>query len=431
MFNIENDDMDDLFREAADKYQLDSGPAVDWEKINRALHETQDGKVLPITDLKNTGENNRKYFWIFLCILLILPGWLADYFWADNIKNAVSENIQNITTKKENSKTAIFDFKNKQPQINNGNYLQNKIFNGNDTVVKSSAKNETSHKKDLWNTFQGRYSDFYEKPLVSNDAGMDNSLNNNPVLNEETTLNNPNMLSLEKQNDINIIIANNNPVTGSTIKDSKNDSVINRKISPKKHIARFYAGIVASPEFTFIKSQKSEAGNTFGVIGGYNLNSHWSVETGFLFDKKNYYTAGEYFNKSKIQYLNNVDLISADGDCNMLEIPVNVRYKLTSKNKRSSWSASVGTSTYLMKKEHYKYYFLNYGSSGEGSQAYYNSSNDLFAVLNFGLGYEKKISKSVFLRIEPYLKTSIKGVGIARLPMSAAGINVGAIVPLR
>jgi hypothetical protein len=428
MFNIEYDDMDDLFREAADKYHLDSGPAGDWEKIIRALHETRDVKPLASTDLKASGGNKKKYFWIFLIILITLTGWYAHYFWTDKIQNTT---LRIGSAKQGNKFYGISDFNKKDHQLlNNGNDSENKILPNNKSNLKSDENNGTSPEKNLLKLFPGRYSGAYEKPFVDSETKMNYSVNRNTFLKGMKNFVNQNILSFEKQINTNVISEKNTSPLGPKMKDPGNDSTVNKKSLAKKHDSRFYAGVIISPGITFIKSQKREAGYALGLTGGYNISDHWSLETGFLFDKRNYYTKGEYFDKSKIQYLNNLEIISAEGSCNMFEIPVNVRFKFDSKNKKSRLSASIGTSTYLMKKESYNYTVLNYGVNDLESQTYYNSSNTLFAVLNFGLAYEKKVGKSVSLRIEPYFKTSIKGIGIGRLPMSSAGINLTAIMHL-
>ncbi|MGN6533778.1 MAG: porin family protein [Ginsengibacter sp.] len=423
MFNIEKDDMDDLFREAADKYQVDSRAAFDWDKINKALHESDDQKVLTIQQLNTSGKNKRKYLLLFLFIFLMIGG---SFFYYNKMENPVSVNAS--VNPKANNSVHVFSKNNEQKihknqQRNNISQIQPGIKSFTKTTILS---------QDLLKDESKRPARFYFEKKSAKDSKDNNTLLTDD-LNELKSLNNSNNLpgtsAPKAEKKMNMNVEKEPSDFQLKTKEGKKDSAVNKKIITAKRFSGFYAGIVASPEFTFIKSQKSEPGFTFGAIGGFNINEQWSIETGFLFNKKNYYSKGEYFNKSKIAYLNNLNLISVEGNCNMFEIPLSVRYRFAKKNK-SNWSASLGTSTYLMQKEQYGYSFTNYGTNGYGQQSYYHSSNNLFATVNVDLGYERKINNSVALRIEPYLKLSVKGVGIGSLPMSAAGVNVGVSVPL-
>ena len=78
-----------------------------------------------------------------------------------------------------------------------------------------------------------------------------------------------------------------------------------------------------------------------------------ALESGLIWDKKNYYSNGEYFDKSKTTIPNNVN-INLDGYCNMFEIPLNFRYDFAARNNHNFF-ATAGLSSYIMKKEYYNY----------------------------------------------------------------------------
>jgi hypothetical protein len=44
-----------------------------------------------------------------------------------------------------------------------------------------------------------------------------------------------------------------------------------------------------------------------------------------------------------------------------------------------------------------------------------------------GFAYSRQLGKSGSLRIEPYIKLPVKGLGIGSLPIMSSGINVGLI----
>jgi len=92
------------------------------------------------------------------------------------------------------------------------------------------------------------------------------------------------------------------------------------------------------------------------------LKNGISIETGILYDKKNYYTKGKYFDKKSLgYYFQNVEIINADGNCSMWEIPLNIQYDFASA-KKYNWFVTAGLSSYLM---HNEYYNFTYKKDGE------------------------------------------------------------------
>ncbi|MFT3701869.1 MAG: hypothetical protein QM802_05855 [Agriterribacter sp.] len=75
MFYLKNDDMEDLFRKAAENYEVDTGKASNWEAINDALHNSNNGG----DDSKDKKKKKRRFiFWWFL---LFPAGWIAHNTW--------------------------------------------------------------------------------------------------------------------------------------------------------------------------------------------------------------------------------------------------------------------------------------------------------------------------------------------------------------
>ena len=140
-----------------------------------------------------------------------------------------------------------------------------------------------------------------------------------------------------------------------------------------------------------------------------------------------YYTEGQYFNKKKIQALWNVDLLNVDGVCNMVELPINIRYNLNAgAGKKISWFATAGLSTYLMSKEWYSYeYTYSSGPVMNNAFVYKTPYRNWFSIVNLSLGYEQKLGNIGSLRVEPYLRVPLSGIGTGSLPIMSAGLNLG------
>jgi hypothetical protein len=188
----------------------------------------------------------------------------------------------------------------------------------------------------------------------------------------------------------------------------------------------FYAGLMAGMDLSFVKYQQMEPlGYNAGLLVGYKFRK-LSIESGLSFVKKNYYTEGEYFDKTDIPYFDDADILTVDGYCRMFEIPLNVKYNLAEK-KNHGWFITGGLSSYLMNKEYYNYDYVKNGEQHYGSRAYYNATQNWFSVLNLSAGYELKTNTKTNLRIEPYFKAPLSGLGTGKLSISSIGINAGII----
>lgn len=194
-----------------------------------------------------------------------------------------------------------------------------------------------------------------------------------------------------------------------------------------------YAVVLGGPDWSAVKMQSSEqAGYSLGILLGYHFNKRISVETGLLWDKKNYYSSGEYFDKSKTSIPYNVNIKNLDGTCNMFEIPINLQYSFASR-KNHNFFVEVGLSSYLMKKENYNYEAVKNtwanGSPVDSAYAAYktykNTTNNIFAIIQVSGGYEYSIGKNTTIRIEPYVKIPLQGVGIGSMPISSMGLYFG------
>ena len=108
----------------------------------------------------------------------------------------------------------------------------------------------------------------------------------------------------------------------------------------------------------------------------------------------------------------------------MWEIPLNIRYNF-SKSERMKWFATAGLSTYLMSREYYDFNETGGGALWGGSWDIRKPSQNWFSIVNISAGFEQHIGKIGNLRIEPYLRLPLSGIGTGRLPIMSAGLNIG------
>jgi hypothetical protein len=418
---MREDDMDEMLRIAAENYEVDAKRAADWEAVYAAVHKTDEFPE----------EQKRKRRFAFWWLLLIPLGWIAhteyNKFGAGNTKAKSTQAISVPTktnnntgvTKSSSSETVSTNDKSVEKNINKSDiaahyhqfslsHFKPGVNSGgltdhNSSLILSQQKSEEPQRS--IQSYQPTSSP--AKELNAGNNNINNSPSIPPLADEKS-----NSTGLNKN-------ANQSSTPAATASTAKSITI---KVKNNTHY--FYAGLIAGGDFSFVKFQDMEPiGYNIGLLVGYKFNKI-SIESGFLFDKKNYYTDGEYFDKSKIPFFDNAKVLSVDGYCNMYEIPLNVKYDAISV-KRHVWYATGGLSSYLMNKEYYNYAFIKNGEEHYGSAPYYHTTKDWFSVLNLGAGYQLQTGSKTNLRIEPYFKTTLGGVGTGDLPISSIGLNVG------
>ncbi len=210
----------------------------------------------------------------------------------------------------------------------------------------------------------------------------------------------------------------------------KTPGATEKKTDTTRKPSRFYWGIVFGPEINSIENQKlQKPGFDIGIIAGITiLKNRASIETGLLYTQKYYFTDGKYFNMDKAgsSMPQGMEIMSLEGSCRLIELPVKFKYKVLQKN-RSGVFLSTGISSYLMTKEENDYLTMM-----NGTQQYmlgsYNANCRYIAVMaNIGAEYNYKTGKHTSIRIEPYIQIPLKGIGIGSMPVMTTGLHVGFI----
>lgn len=421
MFYIKNDDMEDMFKKAAENYALNEELAADWAKVRGILQSDEDSTII------NKKEKKRRTYWLWL--LLLIPAVSIITYKAGFYSSGKNLHEQLITAKKQNSA-----LQNKSSEKNNTTIKNNTAVN---LVVANHRNNININKDEKITTSTKPVSEnnqVYLHPDNKTFRGNTFVISPEPV-NASTSLNNHafpqqgtvTIKSLNQPVAENNLVANNtdnNTLDNKTNAAGSNASKQKKKTDNNTRQAFAYAGVMGNADISFIKFQKmSSPGAGLGIVGGYHFKSGLSLETGILYEKKNYYTKGEYFDKSKLGYLQSVNLLSADGNCHMWEIPLNIKYDFNTQ-KKHNWFVTAGLSSYVMNKEYYNFKYEENGVVKERAYDYYHSSQNWFSVLNVGGGINIKTGNRYFLQAQPYYKIPLSGVGKGNLSLGSAGINI-------
>lgn len=188
-------------------------------------------------------------------------------------------------------------------------------------------------------------------------------------------------------------------------------------------IAKWGLRLAISPDFSTVPENSFfKIGHNWAATIEYRINDHWAIQTGVIKSLK-------FYNANPDQYLwpvrwgsRPVELNQIDASCNMLDIPINIRYDISSGKNR--WFAQTGLTSYLMLNEKYDYVFANNYSnviwdSWEGKTGFYGA-----AVANFSFGLEKKFSKRLTFQAEPFLKIPLANVGFGKVKLLTTGLFI-------
>jgi len=175
--------------------------------------------------------------------------------------------------------------------------------------------------------------------------------------------------------------------------------------------------VMVAPDRSTAKSSVSSGlSSNIGLLATYSLGKRLSLTSGLIYAKKLYnytgMTASSYGNSSW----------EVDADCKVLDVPLNLNYKLFQR-RRFSLNVQSGLSSYFMLNERYKYIS---GQAGEAQKISVleveNENRHLFGVANFSVSFEQKISRQFSIGIQPFYKLPLTGIGLHDSSLQSKGI---------
>ena len=118
-----------------------------------------------------------------------------------------------------------------------------------------------------------------------------------------------------------------------------------------------------------------------------------------------------------------VQITKVNAACLVYEIPLTVKYNFIQK-PATAYYAAMGISSYIMKKEDYNYYYTRNSVYHETFWEYTGNKN-LFSILTFSAGIERKLSSTISLLAEPSFSVPISGVGDGRVKLFSTALQIG------
>ena len=207
-----------------------------------------------------------------------------------------------------------------------------------------------------------------------------------------------------------------------------NTAIASGKVAPgnpgnKNKGTNLSVGLVAAPDYTSVKnSGRSSLSGGLGVEASLSINRHLSISTGIAFAKKIYDADFSLYNpQSSYVFANRPTNIHAQ--CDVLDIPLNVNYKLL-VNSRNSLMFTAGLSSYLMLKENYTYSYGSDYAKGPRSYQVKNQNQHLFGVANISATFYRKINKNLNIGLTPFMKIPLTNIGYGNSKLSSTGLAV-------
>lgn len=460
----DNSEFENLYKKAAENFPLKTDNA-DWKSVLSALEEE---------DKKTPFFINKKV--VALGLLLFLVSFLYINTLINHKNNTSNNSIENRQVIKQNEDLQQQNSKLKQ-EITDAVYKriydsinsQKKQSDNNDTEAKKTSLSNIKDKIKLddvksnyisnnivFNSSKQQKIKFIHiqkntsdktKDALSNQNNHDLTSSSNSRQTESTQAfhskkNEPSFDNVNKEkNQSNAVIDNTN---SETVTIEKSDSVIKplsktlvidslKKLvasTPKKSINNFskyfYVGALYAFDNTSEKNERhsNEKGENFGIsmLLGYKISPKISIETGVSYQNKEYYTSGNYFNKSILGATGNVNGIEAENS--FIEVPLTLKYDWLNKKQHTIFT-TIGLSSYFVNKEKYEYEQEIAGVYNKQFVEFSSVTTNLFATCNFSFGYQFNLKKLGNIRVQPYINLPLKGLGKSQEYLVSKGINIG------
>jgi len=395
-----DDNMDELFRKAAESYAPQKGESK-WNDILPALSESA---IAASTTKKNNSKKN-------IAFLLLLSLSIFSIILLFKIQGNKNETVQ-IQTNKASEKS---EPANSNINIDNLNKKSTSFFGGaikrkKQGYIKTENIIQQNQNTVVKDTKQGN-----SFPIVKNYSEPKNNFKHDKKKPDEKS---PDIM---------------NKTVTELVEKSDAKNTIDKNFVSLKNPQKLYVGFVTAPEFSQIKNQGiKKLGFDVGIIAGYKTGGNLSVETGLLLNKKNYFSDGKYFSMDKVAATmpSGMEVMNLKGSSTFLQIPIKVKYDVLHK-KNATLFSSAGISSYVIMDEENDYLTLLNGAEQRMKGSYKTVANYFAATVDVSAGYEEKLGTSTNIRIEPYLQIPLKGTGMGSMPVTSAGVHIGIIKFIR
>ncbi len=211
----------------------------------------------------------------------------------------------------------------------------------------------------------------------------------------------------------------------ATVSSGEKYAALERRADKKINTAQargrqFVLSAIVAPDLSYAKSALgSKVSSNFGLLATYAFHPRLSVTTGALYANKYYNSRGA----GAVNYGADEHTLQINALCNVLDIPVNLNYKLLTR-KAFSLSLNTGLSSYIMLREKYDYI---YAESGYGestvSMEIRNQNRHMFGVANVAVSFDRQITPQISIGVQPFMKVPLTGIGYGKADLKSTGVS--------
>ncbi|RDC55996.1 hypothetical protein DU508_14180 [Pedobacter chinensis] len=376
----EEKDIDKLFKDGLENPDIPYND-LDWDVLEERLHPNQKRRIIP-------------FFWM-TAVAGIAAVLLVVFLLIEPHQNLTDVNVDNKKYSKD-KENPISDLHTKPAEKDRDrSKISNTLTIGNNPNAFAALNQKFVDKK----TLSPKADTF-----IFNQHGRLADLSNNRI--------EPEFFQSS------VTLAHQEFNTPVALKSADKPSIKSTKRKPN-----FVLGIVAAPDLTSVqKSGKSSLSGGIGIEATLMLTKRLSITTGASYAKKIYDSDFSLY-RPQSNYVFKNQPTNIHANCDVLDIPLNVNYKLLGNN-RNSLTLSTGLSSYLMLKEAYYYSYQNDYAAGPQSYEVKNQNQHFLGVANIGVAFQHQISNKLSISITPFAKVPLTNIGYGNSKLSSTGIAV-------
>ena len=394
------DDIDKLFKQGLKDPEIPFNE-LDWERMEQKLDAKKPKKLLPVWILTASS---------IAAVLLIFLFWLFMMPEKTGVKESKDEYVvePSKTNKKNNSSAAD------SLQMTNG-----LTFSGQKQAERKIDVLTNLHKR---NTKRDRKERVF-KQLPNNLSNVKEQTAGVPVYNNAIVPNHADSVAavLSKNPPVNKNLPAGETSASQKAEYARVENRVKRKMESSFNKKQgLTLSLMAAPDVTTAASSKSsKLSSNLGVLVTYAISNKLSLTSGAVYSKKYYNSAG--FAPQTNSYAGQA--WEVDADCNVLDIPVNVNYKLFTK-RNIAVSVNTGLSSYLMLKEKYTYLTGEPGANQQISTLEVRNQNQhIFGVANVSISVDRKITPRISIAVQPFMKIPLTGIGNGNVDLKSTGLS--------
>jgi hypothetical protein len=427
MEQFDKNNMDDIFRKAADESHYEFNPDA-WERLEEQLITT-DHTLFFSKALKFRALEFAALF-LFSTLAISLTNVLSDKKVESTKVNNESESLKfaqksNLTTTKNKQIEATNSVSaEKITKLNSQNQVNQPIetqTSGALSSVKNVVRVPEKIKSGL--NIQEKSQGYTNSTLVINEPNTNIEVYNTTKeysenqslkdINQTTNALNPKenlsqlpVNNLENIEDFDYPIQEVLPKRKDRISDKGNLSIL----------------VGYAPDLSSVGFKNfGEIGQNANFQLKYQALKNWGISAGVTISDKKYNALPEEYRPQPQIWTIWAKPDRISGDSKILDISLNIHRTIISGDRFKIY-ATTGLSSYWILEEKYQYYFDVTGSKMDVPAN--KESQAILGVSNFSIGYEQKLNNRLALVAEPYLKTPLTQVGFAKMRLFSAGLNV-------